>query len=71
MLCSGIGISLYNGWVLTLVILAAMPFMILAWTKNIKIRQVVFSEHKEIYEESDQKAQETLGAIKLVKQMNA
>jgi ABC-type bacteriocin/lantibiotic exporter with double-glycine peptidase domain len=71
MLASGVGISLYNGWIMTLVIVGWMPFLMLGWTKNVQMRQAFLNKHQEIYEEADQKAQETLGAVKLVKQMNA
>jgi ABC-type bacteriocin/lantibiotic exporter with double-glycine peptidase domain len=71
MLVTAVGISLYNGWIMTLVLLAFIPFFMLAWTKNIKMRQAFLNKHQEMYEEADQRAQETLGAVKLVKQMNA
>jgi len=71
MLLSAIGLSLYHGWILALVVIGYLPFLLIAWAKNVRARQSTINEHKEIYDESDQKAQETLSAIKLVKQMNA
>lgn len=35
MLATGIGISFYLGWILTLVILGYIPIIIAAWTFNI------------------------------------
>jgi ATP-binding cassette, subfamily B (MDR/TAP), member 1 len=71
MLIVAIGYSLYSGWIMTLVLLAWIPIFIVGWAKNIKMRQAFLNQHQEIYEEADQKAQETLGSVKLVKQMNA
>ena len=71
MLLSGIGLSLYNGWILALVMIAYLPFLVVAWTKNVIVRLAVFNEHKEIYAESDRSAQESFSAIKMIKQMNA
>lgn len=71
MVLTGIGIALYNGWILTLVVMAYLPFLILAWTYNIVTKHKVFKDRNQIFSESDIKAQESLEAIKLVKQMNA
>lgn len=50
MLLSGIGISLYNGWIYTLITVAFMPFLVITWTRNVKVRSEVFGEHRKIYE---------------------
>jgi ATP-binding cassette, subfamily B (MDR/TAP), member 1 len=71
MIFSGIGLSLYFGWVLALIILGFLPILILCWSFNIACKRAVFKEQDEIYLDSDGKAQESLGAISLVKQMNA
>ena len=71
MLTMGIILSFYVGWILTLIMLAYIPFVICAWTKNIKTKVEIGEEFDAIYRQSDAKAQESIGAIKLVKQMNA
>lgn len=38
MLVVGIGLSLYVGWILTLVVLAYIPIVIVIWTKDISTR---------------------------------
>ena len=38
MLITGIGLSLYIGWILTLVMLAYIPVVMLLWSKNIAIK---------------------------------
>ena len=38
MLIVGIAVSLFTGWILTLVMLAYLPFVICAWTKNFKTK---------------------------------
>ena len=48
-----------------------MPILIICWTINISNKKQVFKEQEEIYLESDGKAQETLAAISLVKELNA
>lgn len=71
MLAAGLGISFYLGWILTLIILGYLPIIIISWTVNIAVKTETGQEEDEIYRESDTKLQETLGAITLVKQMNA
>ncbi len=71
MVLTGLGVALYNGWILTLVLLCYLPFLMLAWTYNIVTKHKVFKERNQIFTDSDIKAQETLSSIKLVKQMNA
>ncbi len=44
MLCVGVGISLYNGWILSLVILGYLPIFILTWAKYIAIKHSVFKK---------------------------
>ena len=50
MVLSGIGLSLFNGWIYSLVIVAYMPLLVLAWTRNVKARQQVLGQHQSIYE---------------------
>jgi hypothetical protein len=38
MLVVGVGLSLYVGWILTLVMLGYIPIVILIWTKNIAVK---------------------------------
>lgn len=38
MLVVGLGLSFYTGWVLTLVMLAYMPVLIIIWSKLIAIK---------------------------------
>ena len=71
MILAGLAISLYNGWVLTLVMLAYFPLLIIVYAKAVSVRHKMIKEYDEVYQESDIKAQESLSAIKLVKQMNA
>jgi ATP-binding cassette, subfamily B (MDR/TAP), member 1 len=71
MLTAGIGISFYLGWILTLVILAYIPVIIIVWTKSIAIKVETGHEEDQVYRESDAKAQESLSAIKMIKQMNS
>lgn len=42
---TGIGLSIYNGWILTLVILAFLPVLIFFWAKNVKTRHEISKEH--------------------------
>lgn len=71
MFLSGLAIALYSGWILTLVIVAYLPFLILICTKNILIKTETAKQELEVYNQSDAKFQESMGALKMVKQMNA
>ena len=35
---AGLGVSLFVNWIITLVILAYLPVLILLWTKNISVK---------------------------------
>jgi ATP-binding cassette, subfamily B (MDR/TAP), member 1 len=71
MLVTGIGLALYAGWMLTLVIMAYLPFLIIAYTKNFSAKVKIAKEEGAIFQEIDSHAQEVFSSIKLVKQMNA
>jgi ATP-binding cassette, subfamily B (MDR/TAP), member 1 len=71
MLVTGIGLALYTGWMLTLVIMAYLPFLIIAYTKNFSAKVRIAKEEGAIFQEIDSHAQEVFNSIKLVKQMNA
>lgn len=71
MLVVGVGISFYLGWILTLIIIAYLPIVLLTWTNHNDVKSSTAKEEDDIYRESDSKLQESLGAITLVKQMNA
>ena len=47
---SGLAISLFVGWIMTLVMLAYIPIMILIWTKNIATKVEVTQEEEKVYE---------------------
>ena len=49
MLLTGIGISLYTGWILTLVLLAYIPLVIVVWTKNVSVKVETTNEEDNIY----------------------
>ena len=71
MLLTGIIQAFVLGWILALVVVGYMPLIIMGWTINVRVRHQTFKEQRDIFEESDQRAQESFSAIKLVKQMNA
>ena len=45
MLLSGIGISLYNGWIFTLVMIAYFPIVGCIWSKAVSIKHKMMKEH--------------------------
>ena len=49
MLTAGVILSFYVGWILTLVMLAYIPFIICAWTKSIKTKVKIGEEWDNIY----------------------
>ena len=67
MFLSGIGVSLYLGWFLTVITLAYLPFLIWTYYKGIVVKGEVEDEQKTIYQQSDSRAQEIFPAIRLVK----
>lgn len=71
MFITGIGVSFYIGWMLTLVCLAYIPLLIIGWTKSLAYRAEISKEEDEVYRECASRAQESITAIKLVKQMNS
>ena len=46
----GLAISLFVGWIMTLVMLAYIPIMILIWTKDIATKVEVTQEEEKVYE---------------------
>lgn len=70
MLLAGLCLSFYNGWILSSVLLPAIIILLIAWAKHVYNLHTIFQEQDEIFSASDCKAQESLGAIKLVKAMN-
>ena len=46
----GLVISLFVGWIMTLVMLAYIPIMILIWTKDIATKVEVTQEEEKVYE---------------------
>lgn len=71
MFLTGIAVSFYIGWMLTLVCLLYIPILILCWTKSLTFRAEVSKEEDEVYRECASRTQESLTAIKLLKQMNS
>ena len=49
MLLTGIGISLYTGWILTLILLAYIPLVIIVWTKSVSVKVDTTNEEDNIY----------------------
>ena len=49
MLLTGIGISLYTGWILTLILLAYIPLVIVMWTKSVSVKVETTNEEDNIY----------------------
>ena len=45
MLLVGIGLSLYNGWIFTLIMIAFFPFIGCAWGKAVSIKHKMIKEH--------------------------
>ncbi len=67
MLLSGLGISLYLGWILTLAVLGYLPIIALCWWYSVSTKKKNSIEQDEMHLKSDAQTQETLSAIKLVK----
>ena len=44
MILTGIGIAVYMGWILALIILAYLPILIICWAINIAYKKEVFKE---------------------------
>ena len=49
MLLTGIGISLYTGWILTLILLAYIPLVIVVWTKSVSVKVETTNEEDNIF----------------------
>jgi ATP-binding cassette, subfamily B, bacterial AbcA/BmrA len=71
MLLTGLAISFYLGWILTLVTLALLPFIAYFWFNNAMTRNRIRKDQEEMFNDSDKRVEETLAAIRSVKQMNA
>lgn len=71
MLLTSLGLAFYFGWILSLVTLGYLPLIILSWWFSVNNYKKTEKEKEKLYSESDAHAQESLSAIKLVKQMNS
>ena len=66
-----IGVALYLGWILALIVLATIPLIGFGWYKNVFYRRLIRKQEQVMYKQSDKRVEQIYSVIKLVKQMNA
>ena len=71
MVLSGLAAALFYGWILTMILLAFIPLVVYSWNRNMNVSIETASEREDVFKDSDMKVEESLTAIKLVKEMNA
>jgi hypothetical protein len=49
MLLTGLGISLYMGWILSLIILGYLPIIAVGWSYGVSKRKAAFKVHEKMY----------------------